>query len=251
VNLNSVYSEIKQFLSISDENFDLENVVNSCLNTEPAENKLEIVGDILSFINKFSMFQDIKPFMGSLYKCIKNTLEIKPDSIYDFDELLIKNAIMHFVQEHTNYSKFTQKDQVSSFLADSLEKLETQPLIMNLGLLIKPMYQDQKYLTNLTSVKEVEVDYNLINDTEVQIKSEIDNWFKTQNITLDNQEELKVKLIVEFNQLISRFNLAPNSEKSKKLFMEIMEMLSMKLTMLSLMEQVPDDSFKPIPIKHL
>ncbi|GAG22937.1 unnamed protein product, partial [marine sediment metagenome] len=78
MNLSSVYSEIKQLLSISNENFDLEKIINHFFNTEPDENKLEIVGDILNFVNKFSMFQDIKPFMGSLYKCITNTLEIKP-----------------------------------------------------------------------------------------------------------------------------------------------------------------------------
>ena len=83
MNLSSVYSEIKQFLSIADEKFELEKYINQCFNTEPDENKLEIVGDILNFVNKFSMFQDIKPFMGSLYTCITNTLEIKPDSFYE------------------------------------------------------------------------------------------------------------------------------------------------------------------------
>lgn len=251
MNLSSVYSEIKQFLSISDENFDLENIINSCFKTELADNKLEIVGDILSFINKFTMFQDIKPFMKSLYNCITNTLEIKPESIYDFEELLVKNAIMHFVQEHINYSKFNQKDQVLEYLADSLEKLETQPLIMNLGLLIKPMYQDQNYLTNSTIVKDVEVNYSLINDTEVQIKGEIDNWLKAQEISLGNQEELKERLLEELNLLFSKYNFSQNSEKSKKLYMETMEMLTMKLTMLSLMEHIPDDSVEPIPIKQL
>ncbi|GAI44338.1 unnamed protein product [marine sediment metagenome] len=148
MNLSSVYSEIKHLLSITDENFDLEKVINHFFNTEPDENKLEIVGDILNFVNKFSMFQDIKPFMGSLYRCITNTLEIKADSIYDFEDLLTKNAIMHFVQEHINYSKINQKDQVLKYLTDSLEKLETQPLIMNLGILIKPMYKDREYLNN-------------------------------------------------------------------------------------------------------
>ncbi|GAG96508.1 unnamed protein product, partial [marine sediment metagenome] len=84
MNLSSVYSEIKQLLSIADQNFELEKKINQCFNTEPNENKLEIVGDILNFVNKFSMFQEIKPLMGSLYRCITNTLEIKPDSIYDF-----------------------------------------------------------------------------------------------------------------------------------------------------------------------
>jgi len=40
-----------------------------------------------------------------------------------------------------------------------------------------------------------------------------------------------------------------DSEKSKKLELEVMEMLTMKLTMLSLMDQISDDSFEPIPIK--
>ncbi len=249
MNLSSVYSEIKQLLSITDENFDLEDHINHFFNKEPDENKLEIIGDILNFINKFSMFQEIKPLMGSLYKCIINTLEIKPDSIYDFEELLAKNALLHFVQEHINYSKFTQKEQVLKFLADSLEKLEIQPLIMNLGLLIKPMYKDQEYLNNLKSIEEIKVSYNTINDSEIQIKNEIDSWLKGQEINLDRQEELKEKLLMELDRLISKYNLSKTSEEYNKLNIEVMEMLTLKLTMISLMEQIPDDSIEPIPIK--
>ena len=249
MNLSSVYSEIKQLLSIADEKFELENCVNQCFNTEPDENKLEIVGDILNFVNKFSMFQDIKPFMGSLYTCITNTLEIKPDSIYDYEELLTKNAIMHFIQEHINYSNITQKDQVLKFLADSLEKLETQPLIMNLGLLIKPMYKDQDYLNSLKITEEIEVKYDIINDSEIQVKTEIDSWLKEQDITLESQEELKSRLLIELDRLSSKYNILKTSEESKKLNLEVMEMLNLKLTMLSLMDQIPDDSVDPIPIK--
>lgn len=249
MNLSSLYSEIKQLLSIPDENLDLENKINTFLNSESDEDKLEIIGDILNFINKFSLFHDIKPFMHSLYTCITKTLEIKPDSIYDFEELLVKNAIMHFVQEHINYSKFTQKDQVLNFLIDSLEKLEIEPLIMNLGLLIKPIYQDQNYLTTLNSYKEVEVDYNLTNDTEIQIKSEIDIWLKNQELDLDKQEEVQGKLLLELDRLLLKYNVSKDTEKYKKLQLEVTEMLNMKLTMLSLMDQISDDSFEPIPIK--
>jgi len=249
VNLSSVYSEIKQLLSISNENFDLEKIINHFFNTEPDENKLEIVGDILNFVNKFSMFQDIKPFMGSLYKCITNTLEIKPDSIYDFEDLLTKNALMHFVQEHINYSKITQKDQVLGFLADSLEKLESQPLIMNLGILLKPMYKDQEYLNSLKRHEEIEVSYDVINDSEKQVKTEIDSWLKAQDINLESQEELTTKLLTELDRLFSRYDILKTSEESKKLNFEAIEMLNLKLTMLSLMDQFPDDSGEPIPIK--
>jgi hypothetical protein len=187
--------------------------------------------------------------MNSLYTCINNTLEIKPDSIFEFEELLVKNSVMHFVQEYINYSKLTQKDQVLEFLVGSLEKLQIQPLVMNLGLLIKPMYQDQAYLKNLKDMKEVEVTYNTVNDTAIQIKNEIDSWFKTKDISLDSQDVLQEQLKQEFESVIAKYNLSIDSEKSKKLELEVMEMLSMKLTMLSLMEHIPDDSFEPIPIK--
>ena len=249
MNLSSVYSEIKQLLSISDESFDLEHHINHHCNTEPDENKLEIIGDILHFSNKFTMFKDIKPFMNSLYTCITNTLEIKRDSVYDFEELLVKNAVMHFVQEHISYSKITQENQVLEYLTDSLEKLETQALITNLGLLIKPMYQDQSYISNLNNVKEIEVSYNKVNDIEIEIKGEIDKWLKVQEINLETQEELKERLLTELDRLYLKYNLSKNSEKSEKLQIEVMEMLTMKLTMISLMEQISDDSVEPIPIK--
>ncbi len=249
MNLSSVYSEIKQLLSIADQNFELEKKINQCFNTEPDENKLEIVGDILNFVNKFSMFQEIKPLMGSLYRCITNTLEIKPDSIYDFEDLLTKNALMHFVQEHINYSKLTQKDQVLKFLADSLEKLETQPLITNLGILIKPMYKDQEYLNSLNRNEQIEVTYDVINNSEIQVKTEIDSWLKNQDINLESQEDLTAKLLIELDRLFSKYNIPKTSEESKKLNFEAFEMLNLKLTMLSLMDQIPDDSVEPIPIK--
>ncbi len=248
MDFSPIYSELKSLLSISDKDFDLENNLNQFYNSEPDENKLEILGDILSFVEKFSMFNHIKPFMNSLYTCIINTLEIKPESIFDYEELLVKNTVMHFVQEYINYSKITQKDQVLEFLTDSLEKLQIKPLITNLGLLIKPMYQDQTYLRNLANFKEIEVKYELDN-LEIQIKQKIDKWLETQEINLDNQETLKKNLIKKVEHLIRESNLELDSQKSNKIKMEVLEMLTMKLTMLSLMEHLPEDSFDPIPIK--
>ena len=245
--LSSVYDEIKQFLSISDANFNLKQNIDNYFSSD--KNKVEIISDILNFINRFSMFKDIKPFMNSLYRCINNTLEIRPDSIFDFEELLIKNSIMHFIQEYVNYTKLTQKDQVFNFLTDSLERLETQPLIINLGLLLKPMYQDQAYLDSLNKTQEVEVKYDSFNEIDIQIKNHIDNWLKKQDISLNNQEVLKKGLFYEFNKFVSNYNISLESEKIKILKMEIMEMLSMKLTMLSLIEHFPADSFEPISIK--
>ena len=159
------------------------------------------------------MFNDIKPFKNSLYNCINKTLEIKPDSIFDFEDLLVKNSIMHFIQEYINYSQLNQKDQVLEFLVDSLEKLKIQPLITNLGLLIKPIYQDQSYLNNLQQLKEIEVAYNLANGTDIQIKNEIDAWLRTQEISLDNQDDLyeiffkdyQIELLIDYLPQLSQY----------------------------------------------
>lgn len=249
MDLSSLYNEVKQLLSIPDKNIDLEQNINHYYKTEPDENKLEILGDILSFVDKFSMFKDIKPFMNSLHTCINNTLEIKPESIFDFEELLMKNSIMHFVQQYINYSKITQKDQVLEFLTGSLEKLQKQPLVMNLGILLKPMYQDQNYLNNLENLKEVEVTYHKGNNIDIQIKQQIDKWLGTQVINLNKQDELRENLKHEFKNLVTLHKMALDSEKSKKLELEVMEMLTLKLTMESLMEHMQDNSFEPIPIK--
>jgi len=156
---------------------------------------------------------------------------------------------MHFVQEYINYSKINQKDQVLEFLTDSLEKLKKQPLIMNLGLLLKPMYQDQTYLNNLENHKEVEITYNLGNNVDIQIKQEIDKWLETQDINLDNQDELKKHLNQKLENLFSNYNITLDSEKLRNLKMEAREMLTLKLTMVSLTEHLSEDSFEPIPIR--
>ena len=249
MNLSSVFLEIKELLSIPDENYDLEQTINIYFKNEPDENKLEILGDILGFINKFSMFNDNLLFMSSLYDCINNTLELTLDSIYDFEELLIKNAIMHFIQEYINYVKIDQKEQVLNLLAKSLEKLELRPLVTNLYLLLKPMYSDQNYLNKLNYNKEVEVSYDLANNNEILLKKEIDQWLKSQDFDLNKQEKLKENLRYKFDKLIVRYNIKTDSKNYNKLLIEVKEMLMMQLTVISLMEHIQDDSFEPIPIK--
>lgn len=249
MNLSSVYSEIKQFLSVSDEHFDLEENINLYFNSEPEENKLELLADILSFISYFSMFKEIKPFMNSLYNCINNTIEFTTDSLKDFEELLIKNSVLHFVQEYIDYSQLTYKRKILKFLSDSLEKLQIQPLIINLGLLLKPMYQDREYLDHLEKIRETEVTYILDNEKEIQIKEKIDSWLRSQNVNLDNQEEVKERLKYEFDKLVLKYNINKNIEIYKRMQMEVLEMFSMKLALISLTNLTPDDSLKPIPIK--
>ncbi len=238
------YTEIKEFLSVSDEEFKLEDIVSKNFQSEQ---QAEILEKILGFIYNFTPFKINKAFMGSVYKCIEKTLEIKITSISDFDELLIKNSILRFIQEYINFSKIDNK-QVLSFLADSFERLGVQPLILNLGILLKPMYSDQDYINRVSKMEEVEVVYKSQDETALEIKQAIDKWLNTQALDLDKQDQLQEALTVEYDKLISEYNLSKQSPQYKRLLADVSEMLSMKLTMLSLMESIDDESMEPVPL---
>jgi len=243
MDLESKYSEIRTLLAINDGKFDLDQVISGW----PEDKKLAVLDKVLNFVQNFYMFKELKPFMNSVYICIKKTLEIQAD-INDYEELLVKNAIMRFLQEYITYSNLSQKEEILNFLAQSLGKLELQPLIINLGLILKPMYSDEDYLNKIKDYEEIEVSYILNDENEIKIKREIDKWLESQYISLNNQDELKIKLKEVYDRLVSSFNLSMESERYTKILKEVKEMLAMKLTVLSLMNSV-NESLEPIPIK--
>jgi len=247
MDFESKYSEIRQFLSISELDFNLDKKIDTLFDSDSL--KMEILSNITQFIHYFSLFKNIKPFMNSVYYCIETTLEIRVESVSDFKELLVKNALMRFVQQYIDYSQLTQKRQVMKFLSDSFEKLQIQPIIINLGLLLKPMYQDKAYLDRANKTKEEKISYSLLTENEIKIKTVIDEWLKVQVITLNNQDEIRTELGKKYEDLMFNFKIIKSSEIYKKLFKEIMEMLSMRLTLISLTESISDDSFESIPIK--
>ncbi|MBY8987846.1 MAG: hypothetical protein KGD61_05280 [Candidatus Lokiarchaeota archaeon] len=110
------------------------------------------------------------------------------------------------------------------------------------------MYQDKAYLDRTKNTKDVEISYSLPDDTEIKIKTIIDEWLKAQVITLNNQGKIKTELRKKYEDLASNFKIIKFSDFYLKLFTEVMEMLSLRLTMISLMESISDDSFEPIPI---
>jgi len=249
MNFESKYIEIRQFLSVPELEFNLDKKIDGLFDSDSL--KMEILSKITQFINYFSIFKNIKPFMNSVYYCIETTLDLGVESTIDFKELLVKNALMRFVQDYIEYAQLTQKRQILRLLSDSFEKLQIQPIIINLGLLLKPMYQDKAYLDGAKNTKEVEISYSLPDEIEIKIKTIIDEWLKAQVITLNNQDKIKTELSKKYEDLASAFKIIKNSDFYLKLFTEVMEMLSMRLTIISLMETISDDSFEPIPINEL
>jgi len=241
------YFEIKQLLNISPQNYELEHIVDK--NFPSDEIKSKILDRVQNFINNFIMFKQIKPLMNSVYNCIKKTLAIEMDSIDDFDELLINNTLLYFVQEYINYSQFKQKDQILNFLTDSLQKLQVRPLIINLGLLLKPIYNDQEYIEKIINFEDTEIVYVPNNEVEINVKKSINKWLEIQILDLDEQEELKTRLKQEFDKIIEYHMILRDSETYHKLLNEINEMLTLKFTLLSLASSTLEESLDPIPIK--
>jgi len=245
--LESKYSVIKTFLSIPDDSFFLKQKIDSLFQSDTY--KEEILARITQFIYYFSMFKNITSFMNSVYRCIERTFDIKFESIDDFQELLIRNTLLAFIQDYINYAKLTQKRQILKLLSDSLDKPQVQPLIINLGLLLKPMYQNKEYLEKLEYLEEVEIAYNQEDKLGFEIKQEVDKWLTNQTLDLSSQENLRLSLKKKYDEIISQNNIDKQSKYYQKLLTEVMEMLTMKLTMISLMETMSDESLESIPIK--
>ncbi len=238
---------IKDFLLIPPDDTELEEVLEKKALQE--SDKTSVLNKIYHFIQFFELFKNIPPFMKSIYMCIKKSLEIQLENVADLEELMIKTTLMYLIQEYVKYANLSQKEQVLNFLASSFEKLAIKPLMLNLGLLVKPMYQDNDYLASIEIAKEVEIAYIHNEEIEIKIKEKIHEWLNTYSIDLEHQAELKGQLEHKFNNLVDSCSLEKDSEKCKELFEEVLEMLNMKLTLLSLEDQFQEESFEPVPIK--
>ena len=104
------------------------------------------------------------------------------------------------------------------------------------------------YLNNLKVREDVEVVYELNSEVELKIKKQIDQWLNARKIDINNQNELKENLKIQFDRLIEFFKISRDSEDYQKLLTEVMEMLNMKLIMLSF-DSFEVDSLEPIPIR--
>jgi len=194
------------------------------------------------------MFKSIKPFMKTINNCILQSLEITAENIDDYDELLLKTTLFKLLNEFIEYQKLSKKDFVLDYLTGSFKSMQLQPLIINLGLMVKPIYTDLSYVKKIEDLEQVEVSYVSGDNKEIEIKSRIDKWISRQRLDLNQQEETRFQLIREFENLIMEYSIEKGTSQYKRLMNEVNEMLTLKFTILSLMDSVSED-IAPIPIK--
>ena len=81
------------------------------------------------------------------------------------------------------------------------------------------------------------------------IKEAVNDWIGSQKLDLDNQNELREKLKIFYDDMAEIYDIERNSDIYNLLLTEVNEMLSLQLTVISLMDSFSDTSFKPVPIK--
>ncbi|TFF89693.1 MAG: hypothetical protein EU548_06820 [Promethearchaeota archaeon] len=255
--------EIQAFLSIPDEKFKLKQLLQTYYPSPQVQSI--ILSRILSFLYKFQLFKEVEPFMMAVYSNIYKTLEVEIKNLEEFEFILVKISLTGFIQDYVNFMKIHDKEKVFEFLTQSFGKLGLEPLIINLGLLLKPLYQEQvkleplealdiekeePQLAELTEIAEEIEEVQILVDTAPKlIKEGVNDWFEAQVLDLDSQDLLREKLKIFYDDMAEIYDIKQNSELYNQLLVEVNEMLSLKLTVLSLMESVSDTSFNPLPIK--
>jgi len=111
------------------------------------------------------------------------------------------------------------------------------------------MYEDKEYLNTKKTISMEEISYLEDGEKEKKIKRVMDKWIEEQSLELEHQNQLNEKLINELKNQAEQYSIKEDSELYRTLLIDVKEMLALKLTVLSLMEGISDESFEPIPLK--
>ncbi|HMF32069.1 MAG TPA: hypothetical protein VKK79_11670 [Candidatus Lokiarchaeia archaeon] len=202
--------------------------------------KEEGIQKISEFVLYFSLFQGLKALRAELHRSIRDSIEMA-ENVADLSELMQKTILLRLVEIYVDNARLEQKDKILNILSSSLETLAPGPLFLNLGLLVKPVFQDEEFQQKQETQEEKEivyaVEYTPVSSHDVEIKHAIDNWIRSQQLNLDSQEILHLSLKNQFEQECSTRGVTPRDD----LLMQCQEMLNMQLTIVSLQMSLEDD----------
>lgn len=213
-----------------------------------ASDQQALATDLYQFLKYFDMFRNLKELLKVLKDTILSTFDLA-ESVSDYKEGLLKSILLRIIEIYIDYAKYSDKDKILKTLSQSLEILAPSALIINLGLMVKPVFTDAAYLE--TRQKEEAVLIVAVNASEVglKIKAEIDKWIKMQQLNVDFQDEIRANLCIEFDKVAQKFNFDKSRKEYSQIKNECIEMLNMQLTMLSLTMEIGDEDLSPQPIQ--
>jgi hypothetical protein len=194
------------------------------------------------------MFRNLKELLKVIKETITQSFDMS-ENVNDFGDMLVKSILLRIIEIYLENSKImADKEKILKTLSTSLEVLAPSALIINLGLMVKPIFSDPTYLEKKS--KEDQVSINVVDrsDIALKIKSSIDQWIKSQTLNIDMQDEIKDKMVKEFIDLSKKFGLESTSPHYQQILLESTEMLNMQLTAISLMMDFGDEDLSPQPI---
>jgi len=208
-----------------------------------------LVNETKKFLGYFGAFLKNREFQTRAFDILKISYDICEDP-KDIVDIFLKTSIVNLIQIYLNYSKIEAKEAVLNILGSSFGKnMLPGPQILNVCLMVDPIFKGKEYLQDKQKTEEVEVTYaEKASAIEREVKIEIDKWIKAQEIVVDKQDILINNLKGQLKSIAESKGLNVNIDRYKELELECVEMLSMQITSLALMAELDDDDLSPVPI---
>lgn len=219
----------------------------------PGDVDLErVLADIGQFVNYFRTYLNEKDFQKNVFRIIEISLEIC-EKEEDLPDILMKTAIVNLIDLYITFSDISgsAKESVLNILGASFGKLDPSAQILNVCVMLDPVFKSDAYKKSVEEKTEVEVTYkdeSQITDAEKEIKAEIDAWIKQQPMDVEKQDELEEKVRNKCKALAEQKGMVPSSPQYQELEMSCIEMVRMQLTSMALMFEFDDDDISPVPI---
>lgn len=215
------------------------------------KNYIETIVETMKYLDYFGSYLDEQEFRIRIFKIIKLSYEIceKP---HDISEILIKTSIINLMETYINYSALSGvvKETVLNILGETFSsgKLRPQAQIINVCIMVSPIFKDKNYLKDKGQYEE-EIVYEVeAVDIELKIKNKMDTWIKTLDISLDNQDKFASDAKLKLKEICEELNYKTTPESYNILENACVEMLMMQLTVASLLFDLGDEDLSPVPL---
>ncbi|MHA1339997.1 MAG: hypothetical protein ACTSRZ_10410 [Promethearchaeota archaeon] len=211
-----------------------------------------VINDTNDFLDGFSFYLNDNEFKEHILKIITISYEICED-LNDLKSLFLKTMIVRLIEIYLNYAKINEsaKETVLDVLGKSFGKLDPKAQILNVCLLVDPIFKSKDYIADKAKLEEKEVEYKEIpeiSDIEKQIKAEVDNWIQKKHIDLAKQNELFSELRNFCKSIAQTKGIDISTEEYQQLEDKCVEMLRMQITSIALLSELEEEDLNPIPI---
>lgn len=229
----SIITQISEFLNIESANSSISKYIEK--NFTSVEEKEKAARIVIDFILYFAPFRSLLPLRDIIYQTLLETLN-RAKTLKELEDLLLIDILLRIIEIYIINSQLTDKRKIISTLARSLLGLAPSALILNLCTIVKPIFSQSNYITNLNrKIENMEEDGD--DDDVKQIKVKIENWIKDlklQTKDIKKIDDLKKKVNKQVSKYAREFKINKDSDEYNQILKEAQDMLEITLTAISL-----------------